>query len=202
MKKLIKSTVLAAALIVGGATSNIATAAGISDPDLVRQAQELLYNLNYDVGEINGQMTEETKAAILKYQQNTDREQTGELTVEILLALKDATPPSRWGALSAALDGGWGAAWNYGSRGEAEEEALKHCRKNSDQKCDVLAIHTDACIAAYHWSTDERWGWRMRTGASVDKAKLNALQDCHKYREGEAECNLMAAICADGRHSN
>lgn len=200
MKKIIKSTALATILIAGISSSNTVYAEGVTDPDLVRQAQEMLYNLNYDVGPVDGEMTEKTRAAILKYQQNTETEETGVLTVDVLLALKDATPPSTWGAISAGLDGGWGASWNYGNRREAEEEATKHCKKNSKEECGVLAVHSNNCMAAYHWNSEKRWGWRMRSGTTIDKAKLNALGDCHKYREDGAKCDLMTAVCADGRH--
>ncbi len=200
MKNIIKSATVTTLFVLGISSSTLTLADEVTDPDLVRQAQELLYNLNYDIGEVDGQLSEKTRGAILKYQQNVEIKETGSLTVELLLGLRDVKAPDKWGAISAGLDGGWGASWNYGKRRDAEDEASKNCKDNSKVECGVLAVHSSNCMAAYHWNSEKRWGWRMRSGTSIDKAKLNALGDCHKHREDDAKCNLMTAICADGRH--
>jgi len=46
---------------------------------MIRQVQERLYNLNYEIGVLNGQMTEEARKAIREWQKNVEREPTGEL---------------------------------------------------------------------------------------------------------------------------
>jgi hypothetical protein len=41
-----------------------APSTALSDAAVIRQVQERLYNLNYEIGVLNGQMTEETRNAI------------------------------------------------------------------------------------------------------------------------------------------
>lgn len=200
MKNSIKIATFALVITLGLTVSHAAKADTVSDPDLIRQAQDILYKLNYDVGEINGQMTEETREAIRSYQRNKNLSDDGILTVNLLLELRDARIPSTWGAISAAVDGAWGATWNYNDRLTAEREAKQECAKNTEHPCDVVAVHGDNCLALYHWNGKERWGWAIRTGASIDKAKLESLQHCRSNRTENVPCDLRTVACANGRH--
>lgn len=202
MKNSIKVAALTLLITLGLTATNPVRADTVTDPDLIRQAQDILYNLNYDVGEINGQMTQETRDAIRDYERNKNFTETGILTVNLLLELRDATIPSNWGAISAAVDGAWGATWNYNNRATAEREAKTECAKNTEHPCDVVAVHGNNCLALYHWNGKERWGWAIRTGASIDKAKLESLQHCRGNRSENVPCDLRTVVCANGRHKN
>ena len=57
-----------------------APATALADAAVIREVQERLYNLNYEIGVLNGQMTEETRNAIREWQRNVKREPTGELS--------------------------------------------------------------------------------------------------------------------------
>ncbi len=182
MKNSIKLAALTLLITLGLTATNPAKADTVTDPDLIRQAQDILYNLNYDVGEVNGQMTQETREAIRSYERNKNFDEMGILTVKLLLELRDATIPRNWGAISAAVDGAWGSTWNYNDRTTAEREAKSECAKNTEHPCDVVAVHGDNCLALYHWNGKERWGWAIRTGGSIDKAILESLQHCRRNR--------------------
>ena len=72
----------------------------LNDAAAVREIQERLYNLNYDISVLNGQMTEETRAAIRDWQRNAKHEPTGELSDDEIAELRNARLPSTWGALA------------------------------------------------------------------------------------------------------
>lgn len=202
MKNSIRIAASTLVITIGLTLSNFAKADTVTDPDLIRQAQEILYNLNYEIDAIDGRMGEETREAIRSYQRNQNITETGILTVQLLLELRDARIPTTWGAISAAVDGAWGGTWNYGDRKTAEREAKQECNKNTEHPCDVVAVHGNNCLALYHWNGKERWGWAIRTGASIDKAKLESLQHCRNNRTENVPCDLRTVICANGRHKN
>ena len=202
MKNSIKMTASALVIALGMSTSGAVAEDIVTDRELVAQAQEIMYNLNYDVGPRDGVMNEETRNVIRTLQRKLDMQQTGNLTVKLLLELRAQKISKTWGAISAAVDGGWGATWNYETRSQAEGRAIELCNSKSEKNCKVLAVYDQQCAAAYHWDGEERWGWRGSTGTSIDRAKLEALEDCRKHRSEPAPCELMTAICADGRHKN
>ena len=78
---------------------------GLTDPAVIREIQERLYNLNYDISVLNGQLTEETRSAIRDWQKNSKHEPTGELTQDELAELRNVRLPSTWGALAYAARG-------------------------------------------------------------------------------------------------
>lgn len=200
MKRFIKLASSALIVAFGLGAAGTALADEISDPELIKQAEEILYNLNYDVGPVDGTIDDETRNAIRRFQSNMNLNETGELTVEILLELRSARAPTVWGALSAAVDGAWGGTWRYSTRAEAERDAKKVCRENTELSCGMTSMHSDGCVALYHWETKENWGYVMRHGNSIDKAKLETLAGCRENREANAPCTLRTVVCADGRH--
>jgi peptidoglycan hydrolase-like protein with peptidoglycan-binding domain len=165
MKNSIRMAVLALTIAYGLTASHSAKADTITDPDLIRQAQDILYNLNFDVGEVNGQVTEATRQAIIAYQRIKGVEQTGILTVELLLELRDEKIPDSWGAIAASVDSTWGATWGYSNRAEAERDAKSECTKRTETQCNVVAFYGDSCLALYHWDGKEKHGYTMREGA-------------------------------------
>ena len=172
----------------------------VDDFSRISEAKRILYNLNYNVGERDGVMNTETRNAIREYQGNMNVAQTGELTEALLRELRSQRIPTTWGALSAAVDGAWGASWNYGTREDAERTALEECRKNTSEKCEAIAVLDTKCSAMYHWQTDKNWGWRIDTGNDVEDAKRKTLKACNVAKEQGSTCTFRTVVCANGRH--
>ena len=72
----------------------------LTDASVIREVQERLYNLNYDVGTINGRLTEETRNAIRQWQNNMQRPQKGDMDLEELTVLRNIRLPATWGAIA------------------------------------------------------------------------------------------------------
>ena len=153
-------------------------------------------------GSIDGKLGPATRKVIRTLQRKLNMRETGNLSVELLIALRKQKLPSTWGAVSAAVDGGWGATWNYETRRSAERAAKKLCTEKSKKNCRILSIYGEQCAAAYHWDGKSRWGWRGSSGNSLEIAKRDALADCRAHRSESVPCELLTAVCADGRHKN
>ena len=106
----------------------------LTDATVIREVQERLYNLNYEIGILNGQMTQETRNAIRQWQTNVNHEPTGELTEEELSQLRNARLPSTWGALAYAARGASAVVWNRPSRQEAVSAALADCHARAPRQ--------------------------------------------------------------------
>jgi hypothetical protein len=65
---------------------------------VLREVQERLYNFNYEIGVLSGQMTEETHNAIWAWQRYVKRAPTGELIHAELSQLRSARLPTTFGA--------------------------------------------------------------------------------------------------------
>lgn len=200
MRNLVRGTVTAVLLAVGFQTQVAVAEDIVTDPDLIRQAQEIMYNLNYDFGVPDGVNGPPTREVIRTLQKKLGHPVTGDLTERLLKQLKQQKIPTTWGAVSGAVDGGWGAVWNYKTRKAAEQKAADLCKAKSKKKCRVLAIYDQQCAAAYHWDGKKKWGWRGSSGNSMQIAKRDALADCRANRSEAVPCKLMTAICADGSH--
>ena len=128
-------TTATAALIAFGFQAHIAVAEDIvTDPNLILQAQEIMYNLNYDFGVPDGVNGPPTREVIRTLQKKLGQPVTGDLTVKLLEQLKKQKIPTTWGAVSGAVDGGWGAVWNYKTRKAAERKASDLCKAKSKKK--------------------------------------------------------------------
>src|SRR5689334_21142089 len=90
-----------------------------TDAGVVREVQEKLYNLNYDISVLNGQMNEETRNAIRLWQSKNKREPTGDLAKDELAELRSARISTTWGALAYAARGASAVVWSRPSRQEA-----------------------------------------------------------------------------------
>ena len=106
----------------------------LTDATVIREVQERLYNLNYEIGILNGQMTQETRNAIRQWQTNVNHEPTGELTEEELSQLRNARLPTTWGALAYAARGASAVVWNRPSRQEAVSAALADCHARAPRQ--------------------------------------------------------------------
>ena len=200
MREFLRTAASAAVIVMGFQTSVAVAQDIVTDPDLIRQAQEIMYNLNYDFGAPDGVNGPTTRKVIRTLQKKLGHPETGDLTIRLLQELRQQKIPSTWGAVSGAVDGGWGAVWNYKTRKAAERKAAELCRSKSKKKCRVLAIYDRQCAAAYHWDGKSKWGWRGSSGNDMKIAKRDALADCRSNRSEAVPCKLMTAVCADGSH--
>jgi serine/threonine-protein kinase len=85
---------------------------------------------------------------------------------------------------------GW--AYDYGSRGEAEQRALDQCNRHSDDRhaedCVVPVWFRNACGALAVGSEGYGSGW----GVSRKAAETFAIQSCSRY---SGECSIVRWVC-------
>jgi len=182
-----------------------APATALADAAVIREVQERLYNLNYEIGVLNGQMTEETRNAIREWQRNVKREPTGALTDEELSQLRSARLPTTWGALAYAARGASAVVWNRPSRQEAVSAALADChaRANRDS-CKVATAAGSGCGAlGFYTGTVHRtthWGAYAIVRPTLGQAMDLALSECRAQVKRPEACGIRLTFCADGSH--
>jgi peptidoglycan hydrolase-like protein with peptidoglycan-binding domain len=177
----------------------------LSDPSVIREVQERLYNLNYDISVLNGQLTDETRKAIRDWQTNTRREPTGQMTEEELIALRNARIPTTWGALAYAARGASAVVWSRPSRREAISAALADCQERAGRyPCKVITASETACGAlGFYTGTVRRttyWGAFAVVRPTLGQATVQALATCREEAKRPEACGIRLTFCADGSH--
>jgi hypothetical protein len=175
------------------------------DAAVIREVQERLYNLNYEIGVLNGQMSEETRNAIRDWQRNVSREPTGELTDEELKQLRSARLPTTWGALAYAARGASAVVWNRPSRQEAVSAALADCHARAGRdNCKVVTAAETGCGAlGFYMGTVRRtthWGAYAIVRPTLGQAMDLALSECRAQAKKPEACGIRLTFCADGSH--
>jgi peptidoglycan hydrolase-like protein with peptidoglycan-binding domain len=176
----------------------------LTSPEIVREVQERLYNLNYTVA-VTGRLSKDTHEAISAWQQVVRRPVTGELDGEGLQLLRSARMPSVWGALAFVARGGSAVVWNRTSRGEAERDALAECSKRSEGgTCQVVTAAESACGALGFYTGMVRatryWGAFPAIAPSLGLAVERALSACREQAKRPEACGVRLTFCADGSH--
>lgn len=178
----------------------------LQSPAIIREVQTMLYNLNYNPGDATGTYTTATREAISKWQGHRDFTATGILTDDQYMALRNQTPPKRWGAIAFVANGSYGSSWNYDTRREAEESAIAGCRKHAGRnaKCTVLSTFDEACGAIAKYSRTIRgtnyFGTHGATRTTLDAARRDALADCGSAERAGNTCKIITVFCANGAH--
>ena len=177
----------------------------LTDSSVVREVQERLYNLNYDIASINGRLTDDTRKAIREWQANTGRPQTGDMTMDELVALRNARLPSTWGALAYAARGASSTVWNRHSRQEAVNAALEDCRtRNNGNACKVVSAANNACGALGFYTgrvgSTTHWGAYAIVRPTLGQATELALNECRQQAKSPNGCGIRITFCADGSH--
>lgn len=177
----------------------------LTDAAVVREVQERLYNLNYAISVLNGQLTEETRSAIRDWQTSTKREPTGELSEDELTELRKARLPSIWGALAYAARGASAVVWNRPSRQEAVTAALTDCHANAGRDaCKVVTAVESECAALGFYTGSMRrttyWGAFPAVRPTLGQAMDQALTWCREQAKRPEACGVRLAFCADGSH--
>ena len=177
----------------------------LTNASVIREVQERLYNLNYDIPAINGQLTAETRTAIREWQTNTRRQPTGNMTMDELAALRNARLPAVWGALAYAARGASAVVWNRKSRQEAVNAALSDCQsRNKGGACKVVSAAEKACGALGFYMGDVRsttyWGAYAIIRPTLGAATAEALNQCREQAKRPDACGVRLTFCADGSH--
>jgi hypothetical protein len=173
-------------------TSNVSgDKVAITDPVLVREARERLYELNFDPGPFNGPVGEPTRRAVREFEQMSNLSPDGEMSQGLLRRLREAGKLKPWGAIVYARQvEKWGMSWSQESRQTAVASARASC--GSEAQCPVeISFFGTECGAFAH--SDASWAIVARK--SIQQAKEAALSDCG--RRGRS-CRIIAAVCADG----
>jgi peptidoglycan hydrolase-like protein with peptidoglycan-binding domain len=177
----------------------------LTDAAVVREVQERLYNLNYDISVLNGQLTEETRSAIRGWQKSAKREPTGELTEDELIELRNTRIPTTWGALAYAARGASAVVWNRPSRQEAVSAALTDCHARAGRdECKVMTAIDASCGAlGFYMGTVRRttyWGAYAIVRPTLGQAMDLALTTCREQAKRPEACGVRLTFCADGSH--
>jgi len=177
----------------------------LTDPSIIREVQERLYNLNYDIQLVNGQMTQETRKALSDWQGNNQRAVTGELSEDDLEALRNARVPTVWGALAYAAKGASSVVWSRPSRREAASAALNDCHERAGRDpCKVLTAMEGQCGAlGFYMATVRRTTYWAAIGIirpTLGQATDQALEACRQNSKQPSACGIRLTFCADGSH--
>ena len=167
--------------------------ATISDPGLLREVQDRLYELNFDPGSADGAGL---KMAITEFESQSKLPPVGEASQGLLTRLREIGGLKPWGAIVYDKEAGkWGMAWENPSRKSAVESAREKC---DHAKCPYEISFFGTSCGAFALSTT---GFSIVSRDDIQKARQAALGDCGK--RGKA-CRIIGASCADGtgRSSN
>ena len=167
-----------------------------------KPVQEHLYGLNYNVGERNGQLTPQLKAAVAQWRKNRSSTATGDMTDAEAAQLLAIPLPKTWATIGYAAAGPVVVLSGKPSRDAAEKEAQAACEKDG-KKCTLVSAAGASCaaVAAFSGNVDGK----MSMGAwgsyrpSIAAAKDAALADCKKNSPLPNTCAVRDAICADGK---
>jgi hypothetical protein len=163
----------------------------VSDPGLVSEARERLYELNFDPGPLTGPVGETARKAIREFQQMSNLPPTGEVSQGLLRRLRDTGGLKPWGAIVyARKEQKWGMAWSQESRKAAVASARDTCGNPENCPAEISFFATE-CGAFAH--SDSSWAIVARR--SMQQAKEDALADCGKRGRS---CRIVGAVCADG----
>jgi len=163
----------------------------ISDPVLLNELRDRLYELNFDPGPLDGPLTDATRKAIQEFQQQINLPPTGIATMGLLRRLRELGSVKPWASIVYGKDNGkWGMAWNESTRKAAVAGARVSCGDSSTCPVEVSFFGAACGVFAYSASS-----WAITTRDDIGKAKAAALADCGKRGRS---CQIVASVCADG----
>jgi hypothetical protein len=159
----------------------------ISDPGLLREVHDRLYELNFDPKspDFGG-----LKIAVAEFEGQNGLPRTGEVTQGLLMRLRDIGGLKPWGAIVYDKDAGkWGMAWSDPSRQNAVASARGQC---GTAKCPAEISFFGTSCGAFALSAVS---WSIVSRDDIQKARQAALDECGK--RGRV-CKIVGASCADG----
>lgn len=180
------------------------TASALTNPTAIREVQDLLYKLNYQIGPRNGRLTQQTRDAIRQWQENVKQPISGDVSEAQLALLRRARLPTVWGALAYHTKGATGTVWNRQTRESAEADALAECRKKANTTCSVLTVANDICGALGFYNAvvggRQHWGVYASVRPTLGQATDHALSECRRQAKQSTACGVRTTVCADGGH--
>jgi len=161
----------------------------ISDPGMLGELRDRLYELNFDPDSPTDRNA--LRTAIREFQQDSNLPQTGVPTEGLLNRLREIGGLKPWGTIvfSSLADPSYGMSWGHASRKAAVADARKKC---GSTKCDVEISFFGTSCAALAYS-ERKFSIVQRD--QLQRAKDAALDDCNK---GGKTCRIIGAACADG----
>lgn len=175
----------------------------LTSESIIREVQDRLYNLNYQIAPRNGRMNDQTREAIRQWQTNV-KQPVGVMTVSQLALLRRAQLPATWGSIAYFSKGASSTVWNRPTREIAEREALAACRKSAGSPCQVLSVANKICGALGFYnavvSGQQHWGAYASVRPTLGQATDHALSECRRQAKQPSACGIRATVCADGSH--
>jgi Domain of unknown function (DUF4189)/TIR domain/Putative peptidoglycan binding domain len=163
----------------------------ISDPVLLNELRDRLYELNFDPGPLDGPLTDAARKAIQEFQQQINVPPTGIATMGLLRRLREVGGVKPWASIVYGKDNGkWGMAWNESTRKAAVARARASCGDSNTCPVEVSFFGTTCGAFAYSATS-----WAIAARDAIAKAKADALADCGKRGNS---CQVIASVCADG----
>ena len=159
----------------------------ISDPGLLKEVHDRLYELNFDPTAANAGGL---KVAVRQFEAQSNLPQSGEVTQGLLTRLREIGGLKPWGAIVYDKDAGrWGMAWGKSSRQAAVTNARSQCKP---ARCDLELSFFGTECGAFALSPAN---WAIVSRDDVQKAQQSALDQCDKSGKS---CHIIGASCADG----
>jgi hypothetical protein len=163
----------------------------LSDPALLHEVREQLYELNFDPGPFDGPMSAAAHQAVREFEQANKLASTGEVTQGLLRRLREITGLKPWGAIVySEASNKWGMAWSQDTRKAAVASARTSCGDSSQCPIEISFFGTECGVFAHSGSN-----WAILARANIQKAKDDALSGCRKRSKA---CRIVASVCADG----
>ncbi len=163
----------------------------VTDPATIKDAQQRLYELNYEPGSADGRSGPLLAQAIKDFQTDANLSPDGALTRGLLKRLQSAGTLKPWGAIVySPSSGNWGMAWGEETRTRAVAAAQKTCTNQCDKE---LSFFKGWCGAFAH--ADQ--GWSLSSRSSIEEARKQSLASC---KSQATDCRILAAVCAGGSH--
>jgi Domain of unknown function (DUF4189)/TIR domain/Putative peptidoglycan binding domain len=163
----------------------------VTDAASLNELRERLYELNFDLGPVDGPLTNAAHQAIREFQQQINLPPTGVATIGVLGRLRELGGLKPWGAIAFGKSNGkWGMAWDEATRKAAVASARASCGDAAGCSVEISFFGTSCGVFAYSASA-----WAITARDDIAKAKEAALADCAK--RGKA-CQIVASVCADG----
>jgi hypothetical protein len=193
-------------------TGALAQQPATPSPELVKEIQTRLFDLNYVVWP-DGNWDDRTQAAIKSWHRITNRPGSNVMSDDDVAYLRTAKPFKTWGGVVYDSKGHYRLFTNEATRKELVDKEISYCQQGFDPKqcrLDLLLNTTmadSACTAISHAEWKDNDGKTTHFNGSTvrrDNIKLasdDAVNECAKTNPKDS-CKLVAAVCADGSSQN
>jgi hypothetical protein len=160
----------------------------ISDPGMLREVHDRLYELNFDPGSADAAGL---KGAITEFESNNKLAVTGTPSQGLLTRLREIGGLKPWGAIVYdKADSKWSMSWDGPTRKSAVAAAREKCKGS---KCPYeISFYATTCGA---FALGSGAAFSIVSRDDIHKARQAALDDCGK--RGKA-CKIIGSLCADG----